>query len=100
MTRTTPSRVDSSSIGPTVARVPILFLLVNVPALVLMMWLGFSLYSAIWVKPTTGIAPLQLPWGAAVAMLAGVAGGSIGNLLLYRRIAGVTSRLARTLNEK
>jgi PAS domain S-box-containing protein len=82
-----------------VARVPVLFLLANVPALVLIIWLGFTLYSAVWVEPTKGIAPLQLPWGVAAVMLAGLIGGLIGNQLLYHRITGVTSRLSRTLTE-
>jgi PAS domain S-box-containing protein len=101
MTRSPPrSREDGSQISPVVSRVPILFLLVNVPALLLVGWLGISLASHLWVEHPVGLPPLELPLIPTVGMLAGLVGGFIGNLLLYHRIGGVTSRLAGTLRER
>jgi PAS domain S-box-containing protein len=84
----------SSKDIPT-TRVAVLFALVNVPAILLVAWLGIHLYA----RQTAGVTGIEMTPTTAIAFLAGVAGGLLGNFLLYRRIHSVTSRLVQIVNE-
>jgi signal transduction histidine kinase len=81
-------------LGPGQVRVVVLFALVNVPALVLVSWLGVNLYAR---HATGGTIELSEPTTASI--VAGLVGGLAGNLLLYRGVTGVASRLAAALDE-
>jgi signal transduction histidine kinase len=83
-----------SRVGPGQIRVIVLFALVNVPALVLVGWLGVNLYA----QRATGAA-IELAEATTTVLVFGLVGGVSGNLLLYRGVTGVAVRLAEALED-
>lgn len=88
MTRRSPD----DQARPLPVRMSLLFALVNVPACVLVCWLGANLFDR-----TASIDGIALSVGMAAVLLAGLLSALVGNLLLYQMVNCTTASLLRTM---
>lgn len=76
------------------SRTLLLFVLVNLPALLLLFWLGLQFYSQV-----IHYQQLDLSEAVTAGFLVALLGGLVGNLLLFRGVTGVSARLAESLDQ-